>query len=85
MLTSRRFQDENSNYATTGKHLPDQENPSTSSKVGGKSLLRSAKKAGLGLTGSYGALSSAVPRRALGDITNATPVAIIFTCFELFN
>ena len=81
MLTSRRYQDENSTYATTGKttgkHLPDQENPSTCVKAGGKSALKSSKKAGLGVAGQHGSLSSAVPRKALGDITNATPVAII--------
>lgn len=68
MLTARRIQDENTKYNTSNKYHHDQENPN-SVNIGGKHGLKSAKKAPLG------GLSQQAPRRALGDITNATPVS----------
>lgn len=73
MLTSRRYQDENSDYGATGRHRNDLEKQQSTLKTGGKAGLLSARK-GLQSQGTSGV---AAARRALGDITNATPVLYV--------
>ena len=75
MLTSRRVQDENSNFGTSGKF---QDNPASTGKFGRKSGAKNHRKVSTkyelpaGVKNSL--LGNAAPRKALGDITNATPV-----------
>lgn len=78
MLTSRRIQNENCNYGSTGKHLTDQENTPSAGLFGAKTGSKVARKgqSKFGIqSGLKGTLHGpAGPRKALGDITNATPV-----------
>jgi len=87
MLSARPQQDENRSSA---KHFADPENPQIMAKMplGGKLGPKSARKAMGNITNQ--AFGSIVPaagaqRKALGDITNSTPVSRMCSSMPLTN